>query len=345
MRRVSKLAAGFAAAALMLAGCASDDEPSTEPTEGGGDDAVRVGLAFDVGGQGDLGFNDAAYAGLTRATEELGVEHEELSPNADGSNRADLLRQLADGGFNPIIGVGYAFGEDIDTVAAEYPDLQFIRIDGGPSELENVAVNTFADEQASFLMGAAAALKTQTQQIGFIGGNEGAVINAFGSGFKAGVAAVAPSIVVEDQRLSPGEDPAGFNDVAGARVAAEAMYDRGVDVIYTPAGGSNQGTFEAAAAREGKWAIGTDLDQYETVGDPNLQQVILSSMLKRVDNAVFNSIQTFIDEGSVESTNNDLAVDGVGYSTSGGFIDDIVDQLEDFKQQIIDGEITVERTE
>jgi basic membrane protein A len=341
MRRVTKLAAGLAAAVVMLAGCASDDEPSAEETDAGD---VSVGLAFDVGGRGDLSFNDSAAAGMERAADELGVEFQELSPNADGSNRADLLRQLADEGHNPIIGVGYAFGQDMDTVAGEYPDVQFVRIDGGPSELENVAVMTFADEQGSFLMGVTAALKTETKKLGIVGGNEGEVINAFAAGFKQGVAAIDPSITVEDQRLAPGEDPTGFDDSAGARVAAEAMYQRGVDIIYTPAGQSNTGTFQAAAAADA-WAIGTDSDQYETAGDPALQEHILTSMLKRVDNAVFESISTFIEEGALESTAYDLSTDGVGYSTSGGFIDDITDQLDDFKQQIIDGEIEVSRTE
>lgn len=345
VRRVTKLAAGFAAAALLLVGCASDeDDPETSETGGNGGDDVSVGLAFDVGGRGDLSFNDSAAAGIERAESELGITYQELSPNEDGSNRADLLRQLADEGLNPVIGIGYAFAQDMDTVAGEYPDVQFVRIDGGPSELPNVAVMTFADEQGSFLMGVAAALKSESGQIGIVGGNEGVVINAFAAGFKQGVAAVNPAIEVEDQRLAAGEDPAGFDNAAGARVAAEAMYQRGIDVVYTPAGQSNSGTFQAAAQADA-WAIGTDSDQYQTVGDPALQEHILSSMLKRVDNAVFESVSAFIDGGALESTAYDLSTDGVGYSTSGGFIDDITDQLDDYKQQIIDGEIEVSATE
>ncbi|NED95148.1 BMP family ABC transporter substrate-binding protein [Phytoactinopolyspora alkaliphila] len=344
-----KLAAGFATAAMLLTACASDDDGTDDPTtgtdgEGASGEDVQVGMAFDVGGRGDRSFNDSAAAGLDRAGEELGVTFQDLSPASDGSNRDELLRELADGGHNPILGIGYAFFEVMDTVADEYPDVQFIRIDGPPSDRENVAVMTFAEEQGSFLMGVAAALKTETGQVGIVGGNEGEVINAFGAGFKQGVEAVDPSIEIEDQRLSPGEEPAGFADPAGARVAAEAMYQRGVDIIYTPAGDSNVGTFQAAA-EAGKWAIGTDSDQYETVGDPELQEAILTSMLKRVDSAVFESINTFIEGGDVESTSYDLSDEGVGYSTSGGFIDDITDELDDYKQQIIDGEIEVSRTE
>ncbi|WP_425402771.1 BMP family lipoprotein [Jiangella gansuensis] len=344
VRRVMKLAAGFAAAAVMLTGCASDDDGDAGTSETGGSEDASVGLAFDVGGRGDLSFNDSAAAGIERAADELGITFQELSPNEDGSNRADLLRQLADEGHDPVIGIGYAFGADMDTVAAEYPDVQFVRIDGGPSELENVAVMTFADEQGSFLMGVAAALKSESGQLGIVGGNEGAVINAFAAGFKQGVAAVDPAIQVQDQRLAPGEDPSGFDNAAAARVAAEAMYQSGIDIIYTPAGQSNIGTFQAAAAADA-WAIGTDSDQWETAGDPELQDHILTSMLKRVDNAVFESINTYLEEGSLESTAYDLSSDGVGYATSGGFIDDITDQLDDYKQQIIDGEIEVSPTE
>ncbi|NED99687.1 BMP family ABC transporter substrate-binding protein [Phytoactinopolyspora halotolerans] len=345
-----KLAAGFATAALLLTACAEDDDGGSEDTtesgeDGGSGDGLQVGLAFDVGGRGDRSFNDSAAAGIERAQDELGIEFNELSPNPDGSNRDELLRELADGGHEIIFGIGYAFGEDMDTVADEYPDVQFVRIDGAPSDKENVAVMNFADHQGSFLVGVAAALMSESGQIGFVGGNEGVVINAFGAGFKQGVAAVDDSIEVEDHRLAAGEDPSGFDDAAGGRVAAEAMYDRGVEVVFTAAGDSNVGVFQAAADA-GAWAAGTDSDQYETVGDPELQEVIFTSMLKRVDNAVFESIDTYISEGDVESTVYDLSDDGVGYSTSGDHMsEDIIAQLEDYKQQIIDGEIEVSSEE
>ncbi|WP_166355427.1 BMP family lipoprotein [Phytoactinopolyspora limicola] len=345
MRRVLKYAVGAAGLALLLGACASDDDGDNGTTsDNGAASDLSVGLAFDIGGRGDRSFNDAAAAGLERARDELGVDFQELSPNPDGSNRGELLRELADAGREPIFGIGYAFIEDMDTAAGEYPDVQFIRIDGIPSDHDNVAVMTFADHEGSFLMGVAAALKTESGQVGIIGGNEGAVINAFAAGFKQGVEAVDPSIEIADQRLAAGEDASGFRDAAGARVAAEAMYDRGIDVIYTPAGDSNVGTFQAAADA-GKWAIGTDSDQYETVGDPELQEVILTSMLKRVDVAVFDSIAAFADGEDIVSHAYDLSDDGVGYTTSGGFIDDIVDELDDYKQRIVDGEIEVSPTE
>jgi basic membrane protein A and related proteins len=343
VRRVTKLAAVLATVTLGLAACGGSDESTSTP-EGSGksDAALKVGMAFDTGGRGDGTFNDLAVAGLEKAKKDLGATIEELSPKEDGSDRADLLSQLADDGYNPIIGVGFSYAEPMDTVAKEYPDIKFIRIDGGPSELPNVAVKTFKEEQGSFLVGAAAALKSKSSHLGFIGGNESALITKFYAGFVQGAKAVKPTIKVDDKRLATGEDTKGFGDTAGAKVAAEAMYQSGADIIYTAAGGSWGGSFPAAAAAN-KLAIGVDSDQYATVGDPKLQKVIMTSMLKRVDNAVFESIEEF-KANTLKSSSYGLDVDGVGFSTTGGAVDDVKTKLEEFKKKIISGEIKVTET-
>jgi basic membrane protein A len=336
------LVAVAAVAALALAGCGGDeDTPETETSASA--ETLRVGMAFDTGGRGDGTFNDLAAAGLDQAKTELGAEIQELSPKEDGSDRADLLRQLADDGYNPIFGVGFAYSEAIDTVAKEYPDVQFVRIDGGPSTESNVAVKTFKEEQGSYLVGVAAALKTKTNHVGFIGGNESQLITKFYAGFVQGAKSVKPDIKIDEKRLAPGEDTKGFADSPGARVAADAMYQGGADIIYTAAGGAWGGSFPSAASA-GKLAIGVDSDQYNTVGDPNLQKVILTSMLKRVDTAVYESAKEFQDTKKVTSGSYGLDKDGVGYSTSGGFVDDIKTQLEDAKAKIISGEIKVSET-
>ncbi len=121
------------------------------------------------------------------------------------------------------------------------------------------------------------------------------------------------------------------------------MYQSGADIVYTAAGGSWGGSFPAAADA-GKLAIGVDSDQYNTVGDPALQKVILTSMIKRVDTAVYDSVKTFKDSGKVESKAYGLEDDGVGYATSGGKVDDIEAKLEDYKAKIIAGTITVSET-
>ena len=141
----------------------------------------------------------------------------------------------------------------------------------------------------------------------------------------------------------------GFNDPASGRVIAQSMFEQGADIVYHAAGGTGAGLFQAAkeyseANGSKVWAIGVDSDQYLTAGD-DVQEYILTSMLKRVDVAVFNTIEAHVnDEFTGGPVTFDLSVDGVGYSTSGGYVDDIVDQLEDFKQQIIDGDIVVPTT-
>lgn len=342
MRQLTRLVALAAGAALALSACGGDDEPSgSEPSAT--TETLKVGMAYDTGGRGDGTFNDLAAAGLEQAKSELGAEIQELSPKEDGSDRADLLRQLADDGFNPIFGVGFAYGEVMDTVAKEYPDVQFVRIDGGPSAEANVAVKTFKEEQGSYLVGVAAALKTKTNHIGFIGGNESDLITKFYAGFVQGAKAVKPDIKIDEKRLVAGEDTKGFGDTAGARVAAEAMYQGGADIIYTAAGGSWAGSFPAAAAA-GKLAIGVDSDQYNTVGDPALQKIILTSMLKRVDTAVIEAVKEFQSSGKATSSSYGLDKDGVGYSATGGLVDDVKTQLEDYKTKIVSGEITVAET-
>ena len=229
------------------------------------------------------------------------------------------------------------------TVAAENPQVNFAIVDDNTVDLPNVTPLVFAEEQGSFLVGAAAALKTTACKIGFVGGVETPLIQKFEAGYSAGAKQVKPDIKIDSVYLTQPPDFSGFGDPAKGKTAAEGMFDGGADIVYHAAGGSGGGVFEAAAAAGGK-AIGVDSDQYNTA-DPSVQDVIMTSMLKNVNVAVFNYL-TEVAGGTFPSGVNtyDLSVDGVGYSTSGGQIDDIVDQLDAFKQQIIDGEITVPTT-
>lgn len=338
---------GAAVLALGLAACSSSS--TSGGTSGGGASTgssggtLKVGMAFDTGGRGDGTFNDLAAKGLDQSKTELGADVKELSPKEDGSDRADLLRQLADGGYNPIIGVGFNYATPIDTVAKEYPNVSFVRIDGGPSTVPNVAVESFREQEGSYLVGAAAALKSKTNHIGFIGGNESTLITKFYAGYKQGAKAINPSITIDDKRLAPGDDPSGFGAIPAAKVAAAAMYQAGADIVYTAAGGSYNGSFPAAV-EAGKLAIGVDNDQYLTVGDAAQKKVILTSMFKKVDTAVFNSVKEFKSSAKVTTATFGLKEDGVGYATSGGFVDDIKPKLDDFKAQIIAGTLKVSET-
>jgi basic membrane protein A and related proteins len=312
--------------------------------------ALRVGLAYDIGGRGDLSFNDSAAAGLEQAMNDLGLVKDNTRELAAAENESEdaaatRLRQLVADGFNPIIAVGFKYAAATETVATENPNVQFAIVDDATVELPNVTPLVFAEEQGSFLVGAAAALKTQTCHIGFVGGVETPLIQKFEAGYVAGAKAVAPDIQVDVSYISPAGDFSGFNDSARGTEVARGQLDAGADIVYHAAGASGQGVFEAVHAANTpeapKFAIGVDSDQYNTV-EPPVNEVIMTSMLKRVDVSVFNYINAVAaGDTSVLPERFDLSVDGVGYSTSGGMIDDITDELDAYKAAITNGEIQV----
>jgi basic membrane protein A len=310
---------------------------------------VKVGLAFDIGGRGDKSFNDSAAAGLDKVRTDLNIQTKELAAVVGESenDKYSRLKLLCDAGYNPVIAVGFVYdGADPTTgplarAAKDCPKTDFAVVDGS-TKAGNVADLTFAEEQGSFLVGVAAALKTKSGTVGFIGGCQVDLIKKFEAGFTAGAKAAKPSIKVLSNYLStPAQACSGFNDPPNGTKQANGLYDQGADIIYAAAGGSGTGVFEAAKAK-GKLAIGVDSDQYNTVTDASLKPVIMTSMLKRVDNAVFNFVKDFGNgKFTAGPTVFDLKADGVGYATSGGQIDDIKSKLDDYKQQIVDGKITV----
>ena len=313
-----------------------------------------VGMAFDVGGRGDLSFNDLAAAAWDNAIATYGITGEELAPDAGGENREENLRLLAESGMELIVANGFAFAQNVWRVGTEFPDTRFAITDDCPQddtftvvEMENVRCMLFSEEQGSFLMGVAAALKSTTGTVGFIGGVETPLILKFQAGFEAGAAAANPDItILPAVYLTQVPDFTGFNDPVKGKEAALALYGQGADVIFHASGGSGLGLFEAAVEQSTDdsflWAIGVDSDQYEAVGDPALQEHILSSMLKRVDVAVDKAIVDFLnDEFTPGGVRLGLAEGGIDYSTSGGFVDDIAADLDGYAEQIISGEITV----
>ena len=354
---------------LIAAACGDDDDDagsdsssssdtSEEPAEEVPAADTTVGLVYDIGGRGDLSFNDSAAEGLDRAESELGIAFGEASPNDDGSNRAELLQLAADA--NPIvIGVGFLFEADAAAVAAENPDTNFAVIDSSMLDFsqdppgpygDNVAGLVFAEEQGSYLVGVAAALKSESGKVGFIGGVCCfGLIEKFEAGFRAGVASVDSSIEVVAEYITDAPDFDGFNQPDRAQVIATTMYEDGADIIYHAAGGAGNGMFQAAkdySEDNGTkvWGIGVDSDQYNTIGavDASLQEYVLTSMLKRVDVAVYEILKAQ-EEGSFAAGPNlyDLSVDGVGYSATGGYVDDIADELEAAKASIIAGDVVV----
>lgn len=315
---------------------------TTEPTSGAD---VLVGLAYDIGGRGDLSFNDSAAAGLDQAVADFGIQAQELEPDEGGENRQENLQLLSEAGANLIFAIGFAFSDGVAAVAPNFPDTAYGIVDSVVDQ-PNVASLVFAEEQGSALVGCIAALTTETGTIGFIGGVDIDLIKKFEAGYIFGAAQCNPEVQVVSRYLTQPPDFSGFSDPAKGREAAVALYDAGADVVYHAAGGSGIGLFQEAAARKASdptiWAIGVDSDQFQTAG-ADLQGAILTSMLKRVDVAVYETIKTFLETGSASGIRVfDLAADGVGYSTSGDFIaPEVITAAEELKAAIIAGGVTV----
>lgn len=384
VKRYLRFLAIFAVLGLVLAACgdgdadtttteaadepatteAMDDTPTTEAMDDTTTTAAEmigegrtIGMAYDIGGRGDLSFNDLAALAWDEGMAQFGYEGEELVPDEGGENREENLRLLATTGHELIIANGFAFANNVFHVATEFPEVMFAVTDscasdddGATAEMDNVRCMLFAEHEGSFLVGAAAAMKSETGTIGFIGGVQIPLIEKFQAGFEAGALAANPDIeILPAVYLTQPPDFSGFGNPALGSEAAQSLYGAGADVVFHAAGGSGLGLFQAAdelsTDDQHLWAIGVDADQYNTVGDEALQEHILTSMLKRVDVAVGITIADFLAGAFTPGpVIFDLSVDGVGYSTTGGFIDDISADLDAYKEQIVNGEITVPET-
>lgn len=204
------------------AACGGGEESSGEAAPSGaasGGSNLKVGLAYDVGGRGDQSFNDAAAAGLDKAKAELNLaEARELSagPGETDAQKEERLRLLASSGYNPIIAVGFAYSGALGKVAKEFPDVKFAIVDDAV-EGSNITNLLFAEHEGSFLVGAAAALKSEKNNIGFIGGVRTPLIEKFQAGYEAGAKSVKPDIKIQSDYLTDPPDFNGFNDPARAR--------------------------------------------------------------------------------------------------------------------------------
>ena len=296
------------------------------------------------GWPGDQSFNDAAAAGLDKAVKDLGVQSKEAAAtNGEAeSARQERLQQLIDAGYTNVVAVGFAYAKSVGAAAKANPNVKFAIVDDASPDSAgpNVDQITFAEEQGSFLVGAAAALKSKVNHIGFVGGVNTDLIKKFQAGYQAGAKAVNPNIVIDVKYLTEPPDFSGFNSVDKGKAAAEGMYQGGADIVYHAAGGSGGGVFTAAKAA-GKLAIGVDSDQAKTAA-ADVRDVIMTSMIKKVDVGVYDFIKS-VSDGSFKAGNKifDLKAGGVDYSTTGGKIDDIKAQLDDYKAKIIAGTITV----
>lgn len=290
----------------------------------GGDNSslLKVGMAYDSAGRGDESFNDMAYAGLAKAQQELGATIMEITAAVSDtdSERQEHLRLLAASGYNPVIAAGISYSAAVDTVAKEFPDTTFAIIDAEVAGA-NVVSLVFAAEQGSYLVGVIAASASKTGKIGFIGGMDIPLIKAFEAGYRQGAKSINPNITVETEYMGVAGDATAWNSPEKAKSATEAMIASGVDVGYAVAGASNAGMFLAlkTAKEVGNevWGIGVDADQYNVPSLASVKNVILTSMLKRVDVAVFEIIEGFASGSPLMGVQNfDLKRGGVGYATS-----------------------------
>lgn len=351
MRRTLTMTVAFATmASLGLTACGSD----TDDTGGGGASGssggtLKVGLAYDVGGRGDQSFNDSAAKGLDQAKKELGITgtESEAKTGEGETAREQRLQSLVDQGYGAIVAVGYAYAKAVGKVAKANPKVKFAIIDdaSADSKGENVDQITFAENEGSYLVGAAAALKSKSKKLGFVGGVETPLIKKFEAGYNAGAKKIDPSIKVTNTYLTQPPDFSGFADPAKGKTAADGMYQSGADVVYHAAGGSGAGVFNAAksagGAAKGKWAIGVDSDQALTA-DKSVQPLILTSMVKNVNVGVFDFIKS-VKDGTFKPGNKvfDLKDGGVSVATTGGHTKDIQTKLDDLKKQIVSGQIKV----
>jgi basic membrane protein A len=312
-------------------------------------DTVDVGVVFDLGGRGDKSFNDGAYIGAERAEKELGVHVRFIEPG-EGSDRESGLRLLAAEGMDLVIGVGFIFTDDLTQLAKEYPNTKFAGVDysvatdnGGKviPPPPNLAALKFREEQGSFLVGALAALVGKSKKVGFVGGMDFPLIQKFEMGYKAGVKKVCPDCEVISQYA--GVTPEAFRNPGKGKELALSQYQQGVNVIFHASGSTGLGVFEAAR-QTGKLAIGVDADQFKEA--PGF---VLTSMVKGVDNAVFDVIRR-VKEGRFQGGiyQYGLAENGVGYvydvNNEKLIPADVRARLESLKQDIIAGKIQVPST-
>ncbi|MHB0885545.1 MAG: BMP family lipoprotein [Bacillota bacterium] len=315
---------------------------------------VRIGLVFDVGGRGDKSFNDSAYAGFEKAMKEFDptakstdkttwvgkYEWKYLEPSAGGENREQLLRTLAEDKYTLVFGVGFLFTDALSNVAKAFPATKFALIDGFVDKLtdaSNIVCLGFKEHEGSFLVGAAAAKLSKTGTVGFVGGMQIPLIEKFEAGFYAGAKYVNPKINI--LRAYIGTTGDAFKDPVKGKELAIQQFQNKADVVYHASGASGIGVFQAAAQVK-KLAIGVDSDQYLTVG-AELQPYVATSMLKRVDVAVYETIKAVVNNSFKGGyANFGLTNGGVGYADNPG-VKDIKADLDAIAKKVASGEIKV----
>jgi basic membrane protein A len=321
MRRLALAVLALAVTVLAGAAAAQDFVPA---------------VVFDMGGKFDKSFNEAAYQGAERFKKETGIAYREFEVTNE-AQREQALRNMARRGSNIVVGIGFAQASGIEKVAKEFPKLKFAIIDA-VVDLPNVQSIVFKEHEGSFLVGMAAAMASKTGKVGFVGGMDIPLIRKFALGYEEGVKYVNPKIEVFQNMT--GTTPAAWNDPTRGGELARSQFDRGADVVYAAAGATGLGVLQAAKDK-GRLAIGVDSNQnYLHPGS------ILTSMVKRVDLAVYEAFKTAKDGTWKAGVRNlGVAEGGVGYSLDqynrGLITAEMEKRLEQARADIVAGKIKV----
>jgi basic membrane protein A len=335
MKRISAILTVFA---LATAGCSHKGYAADDKSK------VHVGIVFDIGGKDDHSFNAAAWEGVRRAAKDFPIVLRDVEPG-DPTSIEPAMRAFAERGYDLVIGVGFSQTPIIEAVAKDYPALNFAIIDG-VSQLPNVASLIFKEHEGSYLVGMIAAMTSKTGAIGFVGGMDSPLIRKFQVGYEEGAKAVNPRVRVISNYI--GVTDTAWNDPVKGKELAQTQIEKGADVIFAAAGNSGLGTFDAVEqyGKDGqgharRFAIGVDSNQNWV--KPGF---ILTSMVKRVDNAVYQIVKDRVDNRPVGGIHvYGLENQGIGYALDDYNRDLIspatIQAVESARQSIISGQIKV----
>ena len=333
------IAASAAIIALFAAGCGDSNKPADTNGQTGSTNsakALKIGVVFDRGGLGDKSFNDSAWRGIQRAAEEFGFEPAKVETKHEKDYETNLTA-MADQGMDLVIAIGINQTKALEKVAPEYPDIKFAIVDG-MVEANNVRSLKFTEHEGSFLVGYLAGLMSKTGKLGFVGGQELDLVTQLQSACEEGARTAHRST-----RALPAKHTWRIGSIDQAKAAANILFDGGADIVYHAAGRGGLGVIRAAKERN-LYAIGVDSDQ-----DGEAEGNVLTSMIKRVDEAVYSTIKD-VKEGNFSSgvREYNLAENGVGISDL-KFTKDLIGpdnlaKLEEVKGRIIAGEIKVPQT-
>ena len=336
----------IAAAALAFAAACSVQSAAERA-----DCSIRVGIVFDIGGKNDRSFNAAAWEGVRRAEEELGICLYDVEPGSPTSIEP-AMRAFAERGFELVIGVGFAQGPIMQKVANDYPNIKFAIVDGvifeadGKTPKQNVASLVFREHEGSYLVGMIAAAKSRTGVIGFLGGMDIPLIHRFNKGYEEGAKAVDPDVRLVTSYV--GVTDHAWNNPGKGKELALNQIEKGADVIFTAAGNSGLGAFDAveqfgrnADGEANRFVIGVDSNQNAV--KPGF---VLTSMVKRVDNAVYDAVREVL-EGRFQGGFHvfGLDKDGVAYAMDEYnqplIPAEVIERVAESKAKIIQGDIKV----